>query len=223
VLYNKLYNKSATNRKSTAAPQQVVQHKVHKHRRPQEVHNILTCQHVVGYSLLYDLSSNKSTTNRSSGIWALFVIFAKEGSLSVCQLDYSKPYEQTKFYAVAIRILVTIRFVIRIQGSLNCPKLQPQLESNPEFSRWFKVVSKTMIASSDIQVVRNCVTCNAEFTGHTCETPLELCNVSICENGATCFLSLDGSAQCACAAGYDGPTCSHQVRPYDVDAEVFVK
>jgi len=54
----------------------------------------------------------------------------------------------------------------------------------------------------------------AEFTGRTCETHLELCKVNICENGATCFLSLDGSAQCACADGYDGPTCGHRVRWY---------
>ena len=57
------------------------------------------------------------------------------------------------------------------------------------------------------------MSCDAGFTGRLCETTLTTCDVNVCENGGTCYL-LSGSAQCACADGYSGSTCSYPVCRY---------
>ena len=48
--------------------------------------------------------------------------------------------------------------------------------------------------------------CNTGYTGSTCNTIVDNCASSPCQNGASC-LNMIGSYQCLCATGYTGAQC----------------
>jgi len=67
VLHNKLYDRSTTNRKSTAHPQQVTPRTI---EGLQEIHSILTCRDVVEFVVRLVPLSKRFRTNPRSGFWA---------------------------------------------------------------------------------------------------------------------------------------------------------
>jgi surface protein len=66
------------------------------------------------------------------------------------------------------------------------------------------------VAVSDLSFVRAhdvCV-CNAGFTGQQCQTNINECASSPCENGGTCADATNGFS-CVCAAGFEGEQCEN--------------
>lgn len=47
------------------------------------------------------------------------------------------------------------------------------------------------------------------YTGHNCETELELCELNLCENGALCIMENEVRV-CYCVPDYHGDKCQYQ-------------
>lgn len=91
----------------------------------------------------------------------------------------------------------------------NSGECSSKIETIDQFRHYS--IDSFIFTSPSVRQVFKC-TCTGDYTGETCEEPLNKCQNNPCKNQGVCSIrGSDGSFVCQCTAGWKGATCEEDV------------